>query len=163
METVIPAIIVTALLLLAAFTIADRFLSTQEAVSEAWRAMEKRATDRKQSDLSSVDVTTTILGDAVEITAQNSGDTKFADFDRWDVILQYTGSDGYRYAEWYPLGAGQNEWVKVIADVTEPGILNPGETMTIEVSVSPAVGNSSTNIATVSAPNGICTTAVFTH
>jgi hypothetical protein len=48
-------------------------------------------------------------------------------------------------------------------NVFEPGILNPGEEMTIQAKVSPTVGAGTTNWATVATPNGISLTAYFVH
>lgn len=39
-------------------------------------------------------------------------------------------------------------------EIYEPDILNPGETMRIVISLSPAVTENTTNLATVVAPNG---------
>ncbi len=163
METVIPAVVIIALLLLATFTISEQFLSSQETVMESWREMQDRMEERSLTDLTPVRAETSVLGNTVQITARNDGNTKLADLDRWDVILQYTGSDGYLHTEWYPFGTGQNEWAATITDLYEPGILNPEEEMVIEVAVSPAVASSTTNVATVTAPNGLCVTTVFTH
>jgi hypothetical protein len=80
----------------------------------------------------------------------------------WDVILQYTGTDG-DHATWYPYGSELKEWTRIIDDLFEPGILNPGEEMMIQVSVLPPVASPTTNVATIATPNGITVSAVFTY
>jgi hypothetical protein len=163
METVVPAVIIIALLLLATFTISAQFLSSQEAVMDSWRELQGQMEERNMTRLTPVQAQTTVLGDAVEITVRNDGSTKLTDFDRWDVILTYTGSDGFLHTEWYPFGTGENEWIGVLDELYEPGILNPGEEMVIEVAVSPSVASSTTNVATVTTPNGLSATTVFAH
>jgi archaellum component FlaF (FlaF/FlaG flagellin family) len=163
MDTAIAGLIVITILVLAMLTLFHSFLSAQDTISASWQQMTKRMEERARTDLSPVGAETTPLGNAVEITLSNEGDTKLADFEQWDVILQYTDSDGHATTTWCSFGSGQNQWTKTIDELFEPGILNPGEEMVIEALVSPAVGSPSTNTATVATPNGITATAVFTH
>jgi hypothetical protein len=163
MDTAIAGLIVITILVLSMLTLFHGFLSAQDTIFASWRQMEGRMSERARTDLSPIGAETTPLGNAVQITLKNEGDTKLADFDQWDVILQYTDGDGHLSTLWCPLGSGQNQWTKTIDDLFEPGILNPGEEMVIEAFVSPAVGSPSTNVATIATPNGITATAVFTH
>jgi hypothetical protein len=171
MDTAITALIVITLLLLVVLSISEDYLTSQDIVSESLRTMEARMEQQSRTDLSPVGATTISGGGVVEVTLRNEGDTKLADFDRWDVILQYRGSDGGYYAGWYPFGSGQNEWsvydifldAPSTAEVFEPDILNPGEEIVIWVSVSPGVAAGTTNLVTVAAPNGICASTVFTR
>jgi hypothetical protein len=163
MDTAIAGLIVITILVLAMLTLFHSFLSAQDTISASWQQMEGRMGERIRTDLSPIGAETTPLGNAVQITIRNEGDTKLADFEQWDVILQYTDSGGQLTTIWCPLGSGQNQWTKTIDDLFEPGILNSGEEMVIEALVSPAVGSPSTNTATIASPNGITATAVFTH
>ena len=104
----------------------------------------------------------------MEVTLKNEGNTKLADFDRWDVILQCESGD----VQWYPYGAGDNTWgvggiyldySEGTGEVFDLNILNPGEEMVIWVSISPAVGSPTINTATIATPNGISASTVFTH
>ncbi len=92
--------------------------------------------------------------------------TKLADFDQWDVIVQYD-SDGGNVVEWLSYNPGETlmggEWDKDIGDVFEPGIFNPREVMTITLVVASSIGQPSTNLATIATPNGISASAVFTR
>ncbi len=168
METAITGLIVITVLLLAILNLSHSFLSSQDAVLESWREMEERLGERARTDISPLEATTNPLGDTVEVTLKNEGDTKLADFDQWDVILQYESGD----VQWYPYGAGDNTWGKKgiyldysegTGEVFDLNILNPGEEMVIWVSVSPAVGSPTTNLATIATPNGISASTVFTH
>jgi flagellar protein FlaF len=159
MEIVIAGLIIITLILFGLLTISQSILSAQDAILESWREMEERLEERAKTDLSPIGAETSIAGSTVWITLKNDGDIKLADFDRWDVILQYT-ADGGPHVEWYPY---ELKWTTTITDVLEPGILNPGEEMVIDVSVSPWVAEDTTNLALVAAPNGISATTVFTH
>jgi len=165
MDTAITGLIIITLLVLSVLTISESYLSSQDAVAESWQDMEKRLGDRARTDLSPVSAQTISSGAVVEVTLRNEGDTKLADFDRWDVILQYYGNDSGYYARWYPYGTGVNEWnvYDILLDTFEPDILNPGEEMVIWISVSPAVLAGSTNLATIATPNGITASTVFTR
>jgi len=170
METVIPAIIVITLLLLATFVISEQSLTAQEAVSESWQEMQERVEERTRTALSPVEAETREAGAKVEITLQNDGDTKLADFDQWDVILQYNNGN----VQWYPFSTQEasGKWTvvgiyldasEVSGEVYDPGILNPGEEILLRVLVSPSVGSPTTNLATIATPNGITASTVFTR
>jgi hypothetical protein len=89
-------------------------------------------------------------GAAVELTVRNTGQTKLADFDQWDLILQYYDAGAAYHIVWVPYEEANppapNTWsVEDIAlDVYDPGIFNPGETITVQFKVSPAVGPETT-------------------
>ena len=167
METAIPAIIIIGLLMLATLTLAEQSLSSQDAVSKSWREMQERLEERTRTDLSPIAAQTINAGATVELTLRNDGDTKLADFDQWDVILQYGSGSGN--AEWYAYGSGSDEWdvegiyldaSQSTPEAFDPDILNPGEEMVIWVWVSPPVG---THLVIVAAPNGVTASTVFTR
>jgi len=125
--------------------------------------------ERARTDLSPVDAQTTDGGAYVEVTLRNDGDTRLADFDQWDVILEYDGSDALHYIEWCPyvepglFGLWQNKWTHYFSsDVFDPDILNPGEEVMIRISVDPLVKGNTTKQATIATPNGITASTVFT-
>jgi hypothetical protein len=170
MDTVITAVIIVALLVLTILGLAQSSLSAQASIAQSSGAMQARAGERARTNLTALGGQTTPLGDYVQITVKNSGSTKLSSFSQWDVILQY--SDGANsQIKWYPYGNAVNQWNQQIyqtatpplAEVFEPGILNPGEEMIITVSVSPKVGTGTTNMAVVSTPNGITASTVYTH
>lgn len=49
-----------------------------------------------------------------------------------------------------------------VVEVFEPGIFNPDEEMVIQVKIDPAVGGGTTNMVTLSTPNGVSASAAFT-
>ncbi len=169
METAITALILIGLLVLAVLGLAEQSMTAQAALLEASRLAQERMDDRVRTDLTAVSATTSALGDYVYVTLKNTGTTKLAAFDQWDVILQYSDGAQTRSA-WVPRGAAVNQWTQQIyqtttplsGEVFEPDILNPGEEIVIRVNVLPWVAAGSTNVAAVAAPNGIAATSVFT-
>ncbi|HLF26152.1 MAG TPA: hypothetical protein VJG32_07440 [Anaerolineae bacterium] len=168
METAITALLVIGILILSILGLSERSIAAQATISEASRLLQERAGDRARTDLTPLGVTTTPLGDYVEVRLKNTGDTKLADFDQWDVIMQYTDGLGGYHVQWYgyPIDWTQQIYLAAsppTAEVFEPGIFNPGEELVLRVRVSPGVGSNTTNLATVGSPNGITATAVFTR
>ena len=120
--------------------------------------------DRARTDLSTVDAET--MAGIVNVTLRNEGDTKLADFDQWDVIIQYYDDFDEYYIKWLPYAQPGDKWVEIFppeAQVFDPDILNPGEEMVVQISVSPLVKESSSKLVTIVTPNGIAASTVFTH
>ncbi|MEW5985592.1 MAG: hypothetical protein AB1791_03065 [Chloroflexota bacterium] len=175
METVLAALIVVTFFLFAVLTFSHTYLSGQDSLQLSWREMEERLGERSRTDLTPVSNTTLSNGSVIELTIQNDGDTKLADFDQWDVMVQYYQASGNYEIVWLPYVTGEpanNEWTvagiyldaaTLQAEIFEPDVLNPGEEMVARVRVSPPVGPSTTNLAAVSTPNGVSVTTLFTR
>ena len=128
-----------------------------------------------RTELSPISANTTITGNIIYVTLENSGQTKLADFNKWDVIVQYYDTDINYYTKWLPYTdgtPGNNEWTKEgiyldtdneTAEVFEPAILNPGEKIQIEAKLNPYVGESTTNLVVISTPNGIPASISFSR
>jgi len=175
-ETIIVSLIVMSIILFGALTISQSYLSSQDAILASWREMEERTGERARTDLSPIGAETRSEGTIVEATLSNEGDTKLADFDQWDVIVQYYTTGGDYNIRWLPYTEaaepGDNQWTVVgiyldaaaaTPEVYEPGILNPGEEIVIRMGVSPPVGVGTTNLATIATPNGISASVIFTR
>ena len=169
METVIPAAIIIGLLLLAMLTMTEQALLAQETAAESWREMQERQGERARTDISSVSAETEsdMVGSTITITLSNDGDTKLANFEQWDVIVEYdsTGSGDYDVVEWLSYGDEPlyNEWrvSEILSDAFDPDIFNPEEEMVIKLRVSPPV--TITGMAIIATPNGVTiTSTVFT-
>jgi hypothetical protein len=169
METAFTGLIVITLLLVAVLTVSQSFLATQNGVLTSWQHMEDRLGERARTDLSPVRSETSADGSTVDLTVRNDGDTKLSDFDRWDVIVQYHDAGGGFIQQWlaYSEFGSPNKWTidfsKGTTETYEPRILNPGEEMVIELALEPVVAMTTTNRITIATPNGVNTSAVFTH
>jgi len=108
--------------------------------------------------------------DYLRVTVVNSGQTKLADFDMWDVIVNYEDSGGGLYSTWLPYTTSApagNEWQKARIGLNgpieffEPGILNPLEEMVGLINLDPASGNATSGSVSMAAPNGVYTSFSF--
>jgi len=165
METALTGLIIIMVLLLAMLIMAHSFFSSQDAVLESWREMEERVGDRARTDLLPVNAEA-IDGDSIQVTLRNEGDTKLADFDQWDVIIQYYNASSEYYVKWLPYAESGDRWNEFFsseAQAFDPDIFNPGEEMIVQISISPPVGSPSTNQVIVATPNGISARTVFTY
>ena len=174
MEVVFPGLIIIALLMLVMLSIAYDFLSSQETTTDSWREMEERLGDRTRTDLSPLRAETDVAGDIVEVTLRNDGSTKLSDFDQWDVIVQYHATGLGYWVDWVPYNEiAEARWWRVegiyrdasagIPEAFDPGIVNPGEQVVVQIWLSPSVADDSTNLATIVTPNGITASTVFTY
>ena len=174
METAITALIVISLLVLSILMVTERSLSAQSSFSESLRQMQDGIEERSRTSITPIKAETKADGATVEITLKNTGNTKLADFQQWDVILEYDAGGDWQ-TRWYSYTASSpasNQWTvaniyldaaALTPEIFEPKIFNPGEEMVIQVKVSPAVGSPTANWATIATPNGISASTVFTR
>ncbi len=169
METAVVSLVCIALIVFGGMTMSRGFITSVDSTAMALDKMGQRDEKILRTELSPTNATLNSSTD-LHITLRNSGQTKLADFDRWDVIVQYHDSVGVYYITWLPYTAGvpgSNQWRNYaiyqdgLPEVFEPNILNPGEDMEIEANLSPAVGRHTTNLVVVSTSNGIPASIVF--
>jgi hypothetical protein len=177
MENTIVSIICIVLLLFGGMTMAQGFLSSVDSNAASWTEMGERDADILRTELS--EIAQISPGEGVGglattyITMANTGKTKLADFDDWDLIVQYYDTGGSKQIRWLPYTPstpGDNEWTVVgiyldvdtgTPEVFEPGILNPGEETKLRVRLNPLIGNDTTNLMTISTPNGVSSSVHF--
>jgi hypothetical protein len=174
MDSAIAGLIIVTLLLVGMLTLAQNYLAVQDEIQASWRTMQVRMEERSQTRLGSLQAEA-ISGDEVEIVLGSEGSAKLADFAQWDVIVQYAGESAW-FADWYPYTSttvpGNNQWgvegiyldpEHTLPEAYDPGILNPGEYVRIQVRLFPSIAEGSTNLVTVATPNGIAASTVFTR
>lgn len=172
MDTAVVALIIIALVLFGMLTLAQGYLSAQDKLQGAWRAMEDRDLERSRTSLALVSQSV-LGGNVVEIVARNDGKERLADYPQWDVILEYDAATA-RLARWYPyvtaLDSGANEWTvagiyldaaNAVPEAYEPGILDPGEELVIRIRISPPMVGGTETLVTVATPNGVSVTTAF--
>jgi archaeal flagellar protein FlaF len=165
MENALTGIIIIGVMILAILGLSQGTLMAQAGIADATRLMQTRLADQARTSVQALSASTSVLGDMVYITIKNTGSAKLADFAHWDVILTYPGSLPETQVEWHAI---QSKQIYLTAasgqpEIIEPGILNPGEEMVIYVDVLFDVGLGTTNVATVSTPNGITASTIFTR
>ena len=172
METAIVSLICIALIVFGGMTMSQGFLTSVDTTSVGLEEMSARGGEIMRTELSTVNSTMQSASNLF-VRLENTGQTKMADFDKWDVIVQYYDSGGSYYVKWLPYTVGtlgDNEWEKSriyiegeAPEAFEPNIVNPGETIELEVQLNPAVGNGYTNQIVVSTPNGIPASTLFSR
>jgi hypothetical protein len=163
METAIVSIICIALIAFGGMTMSRGFITSVDTSTTGLDAVGQRNETIMRTEIKPLSA---ILpsGDTLEITLENSGQTRLADFDKWDVIVQYYDSTSTYHIVWLPYtqeSLGDNQWqvawirINGAAEVFEPNVLNPKEQMLIRAKLNPPVGAGTTNMAVVSTPCGI--------
>jgi hypothetical protein len=173
MENVIIFMICAALTIFGGMTLSQNFLSSVDASTSGLSAMQEREYNILRTNLTPLTASQP-SADTVEVTIENTGQTKLSDFNRWDVIIQYYGTDSAYHIVWLPYVPGtpaSGQWtVKGIylnagtssPEAFEPGIFNMREEMIVQATLNPPVKVLTSNLISVSTPNGVSAAIGFT-
>jgi len=171
METAVVSLICIALIVFGGMTMSHGFMTSVDAGTAGLEAAGQRNEIIMRTQLSAVSTNMT-AADTLEVTLKNTGQTKLADFAKWDVIVQYHDDSGNARSTWLPYTngtLGDNQWqvaeiqLNGAAEVIEPGVLNPGEEINIKAQLNPEVGAGTTNVVVIATPNGIPVETYFTY
>jgi hypothetical protein len=171
METAIVSLLCIALIVLGGMTMSRGFLTSVDASTAGLEEVGKRDETILRTGLSPIS-TSLPAANTLELTLENSGQIKLADFNKWDVIVQYYDAASTYHARWLPYtdGAlGDNEWevgwirLNGEAEVYEPNVLNPKEQIMIRVQLNPSVGAGTTNMVVVATPSGVTASTYFSR
>ena len=158
MENAIPSLLIGALLIVASTLIARSGLKSYDEIGNSVKEMQNRMVDQLQSRITISNVTVDGGGGGITLNLANVGQTRVATYERVDLILTYYTSPTVRVTTWLPYdtGAGANTWTitSISNDVYEPGILNPGETATVHVTLSAPVQAGKTNFVLMDSEAG---------
>jgi archaellum component FlaF (FlaF/FlaG flagellin family) len=144
MEHAIPALVIAAIIVVGGVILADVTRGSLETVDESWRDIEAISEERLGTDLTVVSTQVTDGGATVTAVIRNEGRTSVAEPSHMDLIINYNGTDDERHAVWLPYTEtsppGDNEWTvdSISGDYRNPGILDTGEEMTIQIHLNPA-------------------------
>ena len=172
METAIISIICIGLIVFGGMTMAQGFMTSVDASTTGLQEAGQRDEDILRTEITPVDAACTDNGDGtdlLEITVENTGQTKISDFQDWDLIVQYYDSGGTYHVEWLPFTgtAATYEWevswirLNDAPEIYDPGVLNPGEQLLIRTYLDPRTGAGSTNLAVISTPSGVTASTYF--
>jgi hypothetical protein len=155
---------------------AQHFLAAQDRLQQARQATEARLLERGRTDVTPISTGISDDGRRVTVAVLNAGQTRLADVDRWDVIVQYYDASGSYHIDRLAYFAGaqpaNGEWVVngvylqasgSTPELYEPGIFNPAEKMTLELRISPAAGRGITGLVVVGTANGLRLSDYFTR
>jgi hypothetical protein len=169
METAIVSIICIALIAFGGMTMSRGFMTSVDTSTTGLDTIGQRNETIMRTEIIPLDASVP-SGNTLEITLENSGQTRLADFDKWDIIVQYYDGTGAYHIIWLPYTQdtlGDNEWeiawirYNGAPEIFEPNVLNPKEQMLVRAQLNPAVGAGTTNMAVVATPNGITASTYF--
>ena len=174
METMLISIICIALVVFGGMTMSQGFMTSVDTSTAGLSEIGQRTEILTRTELTPVSTSITLVAgaDPLEIVLENTGQTKMADFEKWDFIVQYYDSTGVYYTEWLPYTSGtlgDNQWevseIKLNgqAEVYEPNVLNQSEMIHLTAQLNPVVGANTTNMVVVATPEGITAATYFNY
>lgn len=179
MESALASLILFTVGLFAAVTLSFTYLETQDSLWTAQQVRDEERLERERTDLEIIGAETQSAGSVVRVKVRNSGQTKLADFNRWDVVVEYyvEGEEeedpNIFKVEWLPYTEqppANLQWTvsgiyldadTLSPEVFDPGILNPDEEMVMQARLLPSVAMTTTNRLTISTLNGITASSHF--
>jgi len=165
-DSILPALLAVTIMLLASLMIGRSSFTSFQVLGDAWQDAEERTVERVRSDISITSIN--VSGSRVDVTVRNDGATRVIDFARMDLVVQY--QEGVNsYIKYLPYTASSppsdDTWTvdSISNDVIDPGVLNTGESMNVQIQLNPAVGAGSTNWLQVTTDLGISASMFFTN
>jgi hypothetical protein len=168
-ETAIVSIICIALVVFGGMTMSQGFMTSVDTSTTGLEEIGQRNETIMRTEITPVSAHQP-AADTLELTLENSGQTKLADFDKWDIIVQYYDGTGTYHITWLPYTEetlDDNEWelawirLNGAAEIFEPNVLNPGEQIMIRAQLDPPAGAGTTNMVVVATPAGITASTYF--
>jgi len=172
MAVAIVSIICIAMIVVGGMTLSQGVLTSADSAALSVDSISVREGDMMRTSLDTFRAAWLSWADYLRVTVKNSGQTKLANFDKWDVIVSYTDNQGESYSKWLPYTSslpGDNKWQKARIGLNgpteyfEPGILNPSEEMVILARLNPPPGASSDGIISLTTPNGVQNSLSFSN
>jgi hypothetical protein len=173
METAFVSIICVALMVIGGMTMSQGFLHSVDNTSNNIQVISQRDEEIMRTNILVLSAGQG-TADKVDVRVRNTGQTKLARYEQWDIIVHYRDSEGGDHLTWLPYsaaGLGDNQWNFTGIYYTDsggehpeafdPGILNPDEEIEIECKLNPPVGEDTINLVSVSTPNGITVSKAF--
>jgi archaellum component FlaF (FlaF/FlaG flagellin family) len=167
MEHAIPALVIAALIVVGGVVLAGVTNSSLDNVGQSWRDMEALSEERVGTDLTVVSTDVTGGGADVTVVLSNRGRTAIQQPSLMDLIITYDGSDDERYVLWLPYTddnpPGDNQWTvtSISGDYRNPGVLDTGEDMTIQILLNPATKDGPNRWLVLATEAGIVYTVYF--
>ncbi|MBP2029983.1 flagellar protein FlaF [Methanohalophilus levihalophilus] len=151
-DTIIVAFFVVTTIILVANTFAIGATNLIDSAYEGYSEINNVAFDRIHTDIDIPSIWYNDTSSHIFFTVENTGETKLSNFELWDVIVVKNGSASY---------LDSDDWTMSFQnDTINPGILDPLETMDVEINQTFVAGEHA--IIKVSTSNGILSSAEHT-
>ena len=172
METAIVSIVCIAMVIFGGMAMSNGFMTSVDTTTAGLQEVGNINDAIMRTELVPVSTNITLQPgpDPLEIVLNNTGQIKMADYEKWDVIVQYYDDSGNYHVEWLPYVKGTTApgewdvgWIKMNGqpEMFEPNVLNPGEEMMIEARLEPSVGSNSTNMVVITTSSGVTCSTYF--
>ena len=160
METILVSLFAATMLIVCTLGMIGTSLTAVNALSDSYRSIETQVSSIQSTAIECS--YTTDSGGIVVLTVANTGQTSLREFEEWDVLVQRSFGSVF-LLPYTPNGTpAENEWcVNGIElsdgrpEVFDPGILDPGESLVIHISLDPPMEVGETTRITVATPNGV--------
>lgn len=171
MESLFVSLISVALVIVATVTMTMSLFTSTVNVTDSWRKIEARSELMLHTSIQT-NPPASYNGGAIQLMVANNGEVNLANFDKWDVIVEYqSGQINYLSHTANPV-SGTNEWTVAgiylstntsMPEVFDIGILNSWETAKIVLNVDPEIGPGESARITVSTDNGVTSQCIVTR
>ena len=170
MSNAIITLFVVAILMVAILSFTEISLNTLDSGAQSWKQTVDTAEEVLRTDIDVLGANNT--APYIEVLVQNSGKIRIGEFSKWDVIVQYYGGNStysissLTYTE--NTSPSNDQWTvatiysndsQSAEEAYEPGIVNPGEVMLMNLNLASTPQGNLTNWVTVSSPNGVVASA----
>ncbi|MBN1856779.1 MAG: hypothetical protein JW846_07500 [Dehalococcoidia bacterium] len=168
MGNALVTLILVTVVMVSALGLVSSSVSAFDMLADSSKEVQDQACDRGRTSIHCDEAH--VDGAEVSVRITNNGGIPLYRFEDWDVIIQYHDVNEEDRVVWLPYSesAGEvNQWTiegiyfGLQSESIEPGILNPGETAVIDITLSPAIGSDTTNLATVATNTGVSAQLVF--
>ncbi|MBN1161554.1 MAG: hypothetical protein JXA17_06390 [Dehalococcoidales bacterium] len=170
MAAAVVTVICMAMLVVGGMTLSQGLLTSADTTSINFDKISVLESEITRTDLTILRAAKLSWGDDLRVTVENSGQTKLASYDKWDVIVNYEDNGGTLYIKWLPYSTTlplNNEWFKARIGLNgpieffEPGIINPLEEMLALINLTPPPGNATGGTVSIATPNGVYASLPF--
>jgi flagellar protein FlaF len=166
LDSGIPALVIGAIILVAASFLARSSLSTYDAVGQRLKEVQARTGEQARTRLSVTSTSLDPTRSQLTLQVRNDGQVPLATWASVDLIVTYTAAST-QHRTWCGFdatGTAPNSWriASIAPDVLDPGLLDPGETATITVTLGTPVDAGASNVVIFGAENGVTVSAIFT-
>lgn len=174
MDSVLPAFVGILLMLSAILVPIQRFLLSQDQLHAARVAAEARLVERARTDLRPLSASLSADGRRIDVALLNTGQTRLAGIEGWDLIVHYDDITGRYHVDWLAPVDGvlpaDGQWAVrglfISAESAAPerfdrGLFGPAEKMVIQLALAPAVARGTSGLVAVSTANGLGLTTTF--
>ncbi len=171
METALISVVSIAIIIISVATMALGAFQSANTVVDSWQQMERQASSIRQTEVT-LALSGNYTGGDINLMAANQGQTDLADFSHWDVLAQRQDTAAVYITYTENANPGNNEWTvsgiyltsnTTLAEVFNPNMLNPGETMEIILNLNPEIAQGKTGRITMSTPNGVTSECLVTR